>query len=138
MVRVGGFAANTNQNWGLGRNQRLSNSPIADTSSVDRVRRGFYNASDTLGCHSFSTSGCITLPLSLNPPSRSSAPATSELSGEDRLLQRVAQLRQIVGWADQISEDLGPLPESAPTDRHTFADALALAQIILADRVVEV
>jgi transposase len=60
--------------------------------------------------------------------------ATSDLSDEERLLQRVAQLRQIVDWADQVSESLGPLPEPTPTDRRAFADALALAHKILADR----
>jgi transposase len=60
--------------------------------------------------------------------------ATADLSDEERLLQRVGHLRQIVGWADQVSTDLGPLPEPAPTDRRVFADALALAHHILADR----
>lgn len=60
--------------------------------------------------------------------------ATADLSDAERLLQRVAHLRQIVGWADQLSHDLGPLPEPAPTERRVFADALALAHHILADR----
>ncbi|PDW01348.1 IS1182 family transposase [Candidatus Chloroploca asiatica] len=60
--------------------------------------------------------------------------ATSDLSGEERLLQRVAQLRQIVDWADQVSAGLGPLPHPTPTDRRLFAEALALAHTILADR----
>lgn len=60
--------------------------------------------------------------------------ATADLSDAERLLQRVAHLRQIVGWADQVSADLGPQPEPAPADRRAFADALALAHTILADR----
>jgi transposase len=60
--------------------------------------------------------------------------ATADLSDAERLLQRVAHLRQIVGWADQLSHDLGPVPEPAPTARRAFADALALAHHILADR----
>ena len=60
--------------------------------------------------------------------------ATADLSDEERLLQRVAHLRQIVGWADQVSANLGPLPEPVPTERRAFVDALALAHHILADR----
>lgn len=60
--------------------------------------------------------------------------ATADLSDEERLLQRVAHLRQIVGWTEQVSADLGPEPAPAPPDRRAFADALALAHQILADR----
>lgn len=60
--------------------------------------------------------------------------ATTDRSDEERLLQRVAHLRQIVGWADQVSADLGPLEEPASAERRVFADALALAHQILADR----
>ena len=59
---------------------------------------------------------------------------TADLSDEERLLPWVAHLCQIVGWVDQVSADVGPLPEPAPTDRRAFADALALAHHILADR----
>jgi len=60
--------------------------------------------------------------------------ATADLSDEERLLARVTQLRQIVAWADQVSSGLGPLPEELAPTRRAFADALALAHQILADR----
>jgi transposase len=60
--------------------------------------------------------------------------ASADLSDEERLLQRVAHLRQIVGWADLLSAELEPMPEPAPIQRRTFADTLALAHHILADR----
>jgi transposase len=59
---------------------------------------------------------------------------TADLSDEERLLQRVTHLRQIVAWADQLSSDLGPLPEEEAPARRAFADALALAHKVLADR----
>jgi transposase len=60
--------------------------------------------------------------------------ATSDLSDEERLLARVTHLRQIVAWADQLSSELGPLPEEQSHSRRALADALALAHKILADR----
>lgn len=60
--------------------------------------------------------------------------ATSDLSDEERLLQRVTHLRQIVTWADQLSTNLGPLPSEPSPERRAFAAALALAHKILADR----
>lgn len=60
--------------------------------------------------------------------------ATTDLSDEERLLQRVTHLRQIVSWADQVSTNLGPLPAEPSPERRAFADALALAHKILADR----
>src|SRR6266498_5031354 len=45
--------------------------------------------------------------------------ATSDLSDEERLLARVTHLRQIVAWADQISSELGPLPEEQSHSRRT-------------------
>jgi transposase len=60
--------------------------------------------------------------------------ATSDLSDEERLLGRVTHLRQIVAWADQLSNDLGPLPQEPSPARHALVAALALAHKILADR----
>lgn len=60
--------------------------------------------------------------------------ATSDLSDEERLLARVTHLRQIVAWADQLTSDLEPLPEEKAPAHRAFADALALAHKILADR----
>jgi len=60
--------------------------------------------------------------------------STSDLSDEERLLARVTHLRQIVTWAEQLSSDLGPLPQESSPGRRCFADALALAHKILADR----
>jgi hypothetical protein len=60
--------------------------------------------------------------------------ATSDLSDEERLLARVTHLRQIVAWADQLSYDLGPLPQEPSPARGVFVAALALAHKILADR----
>jgi transposase len=60
--------------------------------------------------------------------------ATSDLSDEERLLARVTHLRQIVEWAEQLSSDLGPLPQEPSPARRAFVGALALAHKILADR----
>lgn len=60
--------------------------------------------------------------------------ATADLADDERLLQRVTHLRQIVTWADQLSQNLGSLPTPPPADRQAFAAALALAHQILADR----
>ena len=60
--------------------------------------------------------------------------ATTDLSDEGRLLARVTHLRQIVAWADQLSRDLGPLPQEPSPPRRTLAEALALAHKLLADR----
>lgn len=60
--------------------------------------------------------------------------ATSDLSDEERLLQRVTHLRQIVAWADQVAVEIGPLPHESPAAQRGFAEALALAYKILADR----
>jgi transposase len=60
--------------------------------------------------------------------------ATADLSDQERLLARVTHLRQIVAWADQLSNDLGPLPQEPLPLRRSFADALTLAHKILADR----
>jgi IS5 family transposase len=60
--------------------------------------------------------------------------ATTDLSDEERLLARVTHLRQIVAWADQLSNELGPLPEERSHFRRKLADALRLAHKLLADR----
>jgi transposase len=60
--------------------------------------------------------------------------ATADLSDEARLLARVMHLRQIVAWADQLSSELGPLPPQLSPECRAFADAVALAHQILADR----
>src|SRR6266545_1555990 len=60
--------------------------------------------------------------------------ATTDLSDEERLLARVTHLRQIVAWADQVSSDLGPLPQEPSPPRRALAEALALAHKLLADR----
>jgi transposase len=60
--------------------------------------------------------------------------ATADLSDEERLLARVTHLRQIVAWADQLSDNLGPLPQESLPLRRSFADALTLAHKILANR----
>jgi transposase len=60
--------------------------------------------------------------------------ATSDLSDEERLLARVTHLRQIVAWADLLSNALEPLPQESSPSRRALADALALAHKLLADR----
>jgi transposase len=62
--------------------------------------------------------------------------STSDLSDEERLLARVTHLRQIVAWADQVRSELEPLPQNQEQSPGccAFADALALAHKLLADR----
>jgi transposase len=60
--------------------------------------------------------------------------ATSDLSDEARLLARVTHLRQIVAWADLLSNDLEALPQGPSPPRCALAEALALAHKLLADR----
>jgi len=60
--------------------------------------------------------------------------ATSDLSDEKRLLARVTHLRQIVEWADLLSNDLEALPQEPSPPRCALAEALALAHKLLADR----
>jgi transposase len=59
---------------------------------------------------------------------------TSDLSDDERLLARVTHLRQIVAWADHLSNELKPLPEEHAHSCRALADALVLAHKILADR----
>jgi transposase len=59
--------------------------------------------------------------------------ATADLSGEERLLQRVAHLRAIVAWAEAWAA--GPLFRAAtPAQRQPLEEALGLAHKVLADR----
>jgi transposase len=60
--------------------------------------------------------------------------ATADLKDVDRLAHRVAHLRTIVGWADALQHDLGPLPAPPDQARLRFEAALALAHRVLADR----
>ena len=60
--------------------------------------------------------------------------ATGDLGDAERLVQRVAQLRQIVTWADGVAHDLGPPPADLADPHRAFTDTLALAHQILADR----
>jgi IS5 family transposase len=59
---------------------------------------------------------------------------TVDLADDERLLQRVTQLRQIVAWADALHADLGPLPAAPPPERLALADAVQIAPKVLADR----
>lgn len=59
--------------------------------------------------------------------------ATADLSGEERLLQRVAHLRAITAWADEVAAR--PAYAGAPeTERRALEEALRLAHKVLADR----
>jgi transposase len=59
--------------------------------------------------------------------------ATADLSGEERLLQRVAHLRAVVAWAEELptSPGFALAPEAA---RPALEQALALAHKVLVDR----
>jgi transposase len=56
--------------------------------------------------------------------------ATADLSGEERLLQRVAHLRAVVAWAEEIPA----LPNVSEAGRQALEEALQLAHKVLADR----
>lgn len=56
---------------------------------------------------------------------------SDDLQDEERLLQRVEHLRQIVAWADDLQQALGPAPARGDPPRQRFDDALALAHRIL-------
>jgi len=59
--------------------------------------------------------------------------ATADLSGEERLLQRVAHLRVIAAWADEVPA--GAANACAPeSERQALAEALQVAHKVLADR----
>jgi hypothetical protein len=55
---------------------------------------------------------------------------TADLPDEKRLLARVAHLRQIVAWADELQVQLGA-PQPGDPNRQRFDDTLALAHRIL-------
>lgn len=59
---------------------------------------------------------------------------TADLKDEERLLQRVAHLRQIVTWADEVVAGLGPGPVAGEAARQRLATALAVAHHVLADQ----
>lgn len=59
---------------------------------------------------------------------------SADLKDVDRLLHRVAHMRQIVVWADEVQRGLGPVPPEAGPERRRFEAALALAHQVLADR----
>ncbi len=56
---------------------------------------------------------------------------TDELDDEERLVQRVAHLRQIVDWADELQASLDEGVFPADPNRQRFAEALALAHRIV-------
>jgi transposase len=59
--------------------------------------------------------------------------ATADLSGEERLLQRVAHLRAVVAWADEVPAT--PAFATAPqAQQRALGEALRLAHKVLADR----
>lgn len=59
--------------------------------------------------------------------------STVDLKDEQRLHQRVEQLRRIVTWADQVQAGLGPAVE-ADRQRERLEQALAMAHKLLADQ----
>jgi len=59
--------------------------------------------------------------------------ATSDLKDEERLVQRVAHLRRIVAWADELVKTLGAA-NAGDRKRGALDKALALAHKVLADR----
>lgn len=60
--------------------------------------------------------------------------ATADLKDAERLAYRVAHLRQIVAWADELVTGLGPTPEKGDRRRQALENALALAHKVLADQ----
>ena len=59
--------------------------------------------------------------------------STADLSGAERLLQRVAHVRAILAWVDQLVAALGPA-RAGDERRQTLAEACQLAHQVLADR----
>lgn len=60
--------------------------------------------------------------------------ATADLKDKERLAHRVAHLRKIVAWADELASALGPVPEKGDRKRQALEQALELAHKVLADR----
>jgi transposase len=60
--------------------------------------------------------------------------ATADLSGEERLLQRVNHLRAIVAWAEVLVGEWGPAPPEEEAQRQALRQAVALTHRVLADR----
>jgi transposase len=58
---------------------------------------------------------------------------TADLSGEERLLQRVAHLRELVAWAQAVC-DSAPFTAAAPTEQAPLQQALTIATKVLDDR----
>lgn len=58
---------------------------------------------------------------------------TADLSGQERLLQRVTHLRAIVTWVDLLVADLQTIQSDEP-QRQALLEALASAHKVLADR----
>jgi transposase len=59
--------------------------------------------------------------------------ATADLSGEERLLQRVAHLRALLLWAQEVQASV-PSSEAATRAQQALATAVALTDKVLADR----
>lgn len=59
---------------------------------------------------------------------------SSDLKDTERLAYRVAHLREIVAWADELPKELGPAPNQPDGVRKRFEEALALAHKVLSDR----
>lgn len=58
-------------------------------------------------------------------------PANDHLADEERLLQRVTHLRQMVAWADRLCEALEVLPPQPQTAQAAFVDAVTLSHKLL-------
>ncbi len=59
---------------------------------------------------------------------------TADLADEERLLQRVQHLQQIVTWADAVPTDAARWATATTAEQHAFTAAVQLAHKILADR----
>jgi transposase len=60
--------------------------------------------------------------------------SSADLSGEERLYQRVEHLRTLVAWVEGFVDAWGPAPPEEEAERQTLRHALALAHRVLADR----
>lgn len=58
--------------------------------------------------------------------------ATADLNNEERLLARVAHLRELVAWAEDLQQKLNAAAAPSDESRPRFDDALALAVKVLA------